>query len=84
MDCQGLWKLLSVGKLGYGGATPIICDQGLGRIHICRGVIGKHASLRVTGSFKISHKPHLTCSLLTIGSPLFIKLIRVYITIYNI
>ena len=44
-------------KLEQGGATPIIGNQGLGRIHICGGGMGKHTSLRVTKSFKLSLNP---------------------------
>ena len=54
MDCPGLMKLLSVGILGSGEATPIIGNQDLGGIHICGGRMGNHTTLRVTQSFKLS------------------------------
>ena len=57
MYFQVLLKLLSVGKLGYVGDTPIIRNQGLGRIHICKGGMGNHTSLRLTKIFKISLQP---------------------------
>ena len=57
MDCQGFMKLLSVEKLGHGGATPIIDNQGLGRIQICGGGMGKYTALRVIKIFKPTLKP---------------------------
>ena len=59
MNCQGLLKILSVTKLGLGGATRIIGNQGWGRIHICRGGMGKNTSLRVIKSVKLSLDPPL-------------------------
>ena len=61
-------KLLSVEKLGYGGATPIIGNQGLGRMQICVGGMGKHTSLRVTKVFKLSLKPLTVPHMLRRGS----------------
>ena len=57
MNCQGLLKLLSVGKLDLVGSTPIIGNQGLGRMHICGVRIGNHTPLRLTQIFKLSLNP---------------------------
>ena len=51
MYCQGFLKLLSVAKLGKGGATPFIRNQGLVRMQICGGGMVNHASLRVNSKF---------------------------------
>ena len=52
-------KMLSVVKLGKGGATSIIRNQGLCRMQICGGVMVKHTSIRVTQGSKISLKPRI-------------------------
>ena len=56
MDCQELMKILPVEKLGQGGTTPIIGNQGLGRIQICSGGMVNHTPLGITKIIKLSLK----------------------------
>ena len=51
IDCQGLLNLLLVVKSGYGGATLIIGNQGLGRMNVYGGGMVNHTSLRVNSTF---------------------------------
>ena len=54
MDCQGFLKLSPVEKLGSVGATTIIENQGLVRMEICGGGMGKHMALRATKSLSFN------------------------------
>ena len=73
MYYQGFLNLLSVGKLGKGGANPIIGNHGLCKMQICGGGMGNHTPLMVTQSFKLSLTPLIVPHRLRRGSERGVK-----------